>query len=82
MLPSARFETGHWLMRTPLYDRNAERRTVSLTLNADLVAKSAALGIDISDVAEAALIAAFETAESAQIRDDRTRALDGIFFGI
>jgi post-segregation antitoxin (ccd killing protein) len=65
-----------------LYDRNAERRTVSLTLNADLVAKSAALGIDISDVAEAALIAAFETAESAQIRDDRTRALDGIFFGI
>jgi post-segregation antitoxin (ccd killing protein) len=50
-----------------LYDHNAERRTVSVTLNADLVARLSAHGINISRVAEAALIAAFETAEKAAI---------------
>jgi len=55
-------------MRVPLYDRNAKRRTVSLTLNADLVARSRALGINISQVAEAALVQAFETAEKAAVR--------------
>lgn len=55
-------------MRTPLYDHNAKRKTVSVTLNADLVARSAGHGINISRVAEAALIAAFETAEKDKIR--------------
>jgi post-segregation antitoxin (ccd killing protein) len=54
-------------MRTPLYDHNAKRKTVSVTLNADLVARSTAHGINISRVAEAALIAAFEAAEKAAI---------------
>jgi len=40
-------------MRMPLYDHNAKRRTVSVPLNADLVAGSAAHGINISRVAEA-----------------------------
>jgi post-segregation antitoxin (ccd killing protein) len=57
-------------MRTPLYDHNAKRKTVSVTLNADLVARSAAHGINISRVAEAALIAAFETAEKEKIREE------------
>ncbi|WP_428493309.1 type II toxin-antitoxin system CcdA family antitoxin [Rhodopila sp.] len=57
-------------MWTTLYDHNAKRRTVSVTLNADLVARSAAHGINISRVAEAALVAAFEQAEKAKIREE------------
>ena len=57
-------------MRVPLYDHTARRKTVSVTLNADLVAKSAAHGINISRVAEAALAAAFEAAEKARIREE------------
>ena len=65
-------------MRIPLYDRAAKRKTVSVTLNADLVAKSAAHGINISQVAEAALIVAFETAEKAAIRAEIKAATDFI----
>jgi antitoxin CcdA len=57
-------------MRTPLYDTNARRKTVSVTLNADLVAKASALGINISRTAEAAIIKAFEEAEKARIREE------------
>ncbi len=57
-------------MRTPLYDVNARRKTVSITLNADLVAKASALGINISRTAEAAIIQAFEAAEKAKIREE------------
>ena len=55
-------------MRTPLYDHNAKRKTVSVTLDADPVARSAAHGINISRIDEAALITAFEAAEKAKIR--------------
>jgi len=57
-------------MRTRLYDHNAKRRTVSVTLNSDLVARSMERGINISRVAETALIAAFETAEKAAILEE------------
>jgi post-segregation antitoxin (ccd killing protein) len=57
-------------MRTPLYDHNARRKTVSVTLNSDLVARSMAHGINISRVAEAALIVAFEAAEKAAILEE------------
>ena len=57
-------------MRLPLYDHNALRKPVSVSLNEDLVARSEALGIDIAQVAEAALAAAFEAAEKEQIRKD------------
>ena len=66
-------------MRTPLYDVNARRKTVSITLNADLVAKASALGINISRTAEAAVIQAFEAAEKAKIREEireATRMVD------
>jgi post-segregation antitoxin (ccd killing protein) len=59
-----------------LYDHNAKRKTVSVTLNADLVARSAAHGINISRVAEAALIAAFETAEKAAILQEIKAAVE------
>lgn len=57
-------------MRVPLYDRRAKRKTVSVTLNADLGARSAAHRINISRVAETALVAAFEEAEKAKIREE------------
>ena len=66
-------------MRTPLYDVNARRKTVSITLNADLVAKASALGINISRTAEAAVIQAFEAAETRKDprRDPRSHADGG-----
>ena len=66
-------------MRTPLYDPNARRKTVSITLNADLVAKASALGINISRTAETAVIRAFEEAERAKIHEEireATRMVD------
>jgi len=66
-------------MRTPLYDPNARRKTVSITLNSDLIAKASAFGIDISRTAEAAVIAACEAAEKATIREEireATRMVD------
>jgi antitoxin CcdA len=62
-------------MRTPLYDVNARRKTVSITLNADLVAKASALGINISRTAEAAVVQAFEAAEKARIREEIREAV-------
>ena len=41
--------------RRPLYDLQARRKTVSVSLNADLVEKARAAGINISHTAEAAL---------------------------
>ena len=66
-------------MRRPLYDVTARRKTVSITLNADLVAKASALGINISRTAEAAIVEAFEAAEGAKIREEireATRIVD------
>jgi antitoxin CcdA len=62
-------------MCSPLYDVNARRKTVSITLNADLAAKASALGINISRTAEAAIIQAFETAEKAKIREEIREAV-------
>lgn len=61
-------------MRSPPYDRNAPKRTVSLTINSDLYAQAKSLGIKASQVAEEAL--AYEVARrkaealEAEIRRD------------
>lgn len=61
-------------MRNPPYDTVARKRTVSLTLNADLYAKAKGAGINLSKVAEAALAQALaqHLAEQAraEIRQD------------
>lgn len=57
-------------MRLPLYDKSAKRKTVSVTLNSDLVARSRGLGLNISQIAEAALIQAFEAAEKEQLKKE------------
>jgi post-segregation antitoxin (ccd killing protein) len=62
-------------MRTPLYDPNARRKTVSVTLNEDLAAKATAAGINISRTAETALAKALEEAEAARIRLDVQEAV-------
>lgn len=53
-------DTGHEWMRNPTYDHSARKRTVSLTLNSDLCAKAKVLGINMSEVAEAALAEALD----------------------
>lgn len=50
-------------MRRPLYDLQARRKTVSVSLNADLVEKARAAGINISRIAEGALATAFAAHE-------------------
>lgn len=60
-------------MRNPPYDAGARKRTVSLTLNADLYARAKASGINLSKVAEEALAQALaqRLAEQAKVDIDR-----------
>ena len=53
-------------MRKPVFRAEASKRTVSVTLNSDLYANAKSVGINISQVAEEALTAAYV---------DRRRAL-------
>jgi antitoxin CcdA len=55
-------------MRTPLFDPNARRKTVSITLNQDLAAKAAAAGLNISRLAEEAVARAYTDLEEKRIR--------------
>jgi antitoxin CcdA len=57
-------------MRRPPYDPAAKKRTVSLTLNSDLYAKAKAQGINMSQVAEAALVRALVASITEQARAD------------
>ena len=68
------YEAEGKLMRNPPFDAEARKRTVSLTLNADLYAKAKGAGINVSKVAEEALAQALRQhlAERAraEIRQD------------
>ena len=57
-------------MRTPLYDLGARKRTVSITLSADLYAKARAAGINLSKVAEEAVAQALAHGLAEQVRAD------------
>jgi post-segregation antitoxin (ccd killing protein) len=46
-------------VRTPDYDPNAPKQTVSLTLNSDLYARAKRLGLNASRIAEQALADAY-----------------------
>lgn len=61
-------------MRVPLYDPNARRKTVSITLNADLAAKATAAGINLSRTAEEAIAHAFSNLERERIRAELREA--------
>jgi post-segregation antitoxin (ccd killing protein) len=55
-------------MRKAAFDPSAKKRTVRLTLNADLYAKARALGINASQVVEAALAKELDARSSEKVR--------------
>ena len=57
-------------MRQPLFDPKAKKRTVSLTLNSDLYAKTKEAGINASQVAEAALAVALTSQRAGKARSE------------
>jgi post-segregation antitoxin (ccd killing protein) len=63
-------------MRSPLYDAGARKRTVSLTLNADLYAKAKDAGINLSKIAEEALAEALTRRLAEQAKADISRDLE------
>jgi post-segregation antitoxin (ccd killing protein) len=65
-------------MRNFLYDAGARKRTVSLTLNADLYAKAKDVGINLSKVAEEAFANALAQHLAEQVRADIRRDLGAL----
>lgn len=65
-------------MRNSLYHPGARKRTVSLTLNADLYAQAKALGINLSKVAEEALAQALAQRLAEQAKADIDRDLQAL----
>jgi antitoxin CcdA len=61
-------------MRDPLFDVQAPKQTVSVTLNSDLYAKAKRLGINVSQVSEKAVAEAYAKSRAealaAEIRND------------
>ena len=54
-------------MRSQLFNPDARRKTVSITLNGELVAKATAAGINISRTAEEALARAYAALEHERV---------------
>ena len=54
-------------MPAPDYDPDAPKRTVSLTLNADLYARATRLGLNVSRIAEQAVADAYARERAAAI---------------
>lgn len=63
-------------MRAALYDRDARKRTVSLTVNSDLYDKAKAAGLNASQVAEEALALALAQATAAAVKIEIRQDLD------
>ncbi len=57
-------------MWTSLYDLAARRKTISITVNGDLVAKASAAGINLSRTAEEAIAKAFTDLERKLIAEE------------
>lgn len=63
-------------MRMPLYNVEATKRPVNLTLNSDLVARARAEGLNLSALAEEAVAAALTRIEAARFAAEIARACD------
>lgn len=63
-------------MRRPLYDTAAPRRTTSLTLNGDLLAKAKGEGINLSAVAERAIAAELAERTRERLREELRRGAE------
>lgn len=62
-------------MRPPAYDTKAPKQTVSLTINADLYARTRRLGINASQVAEEALAHEVARLNAEKLREEVRRDL-------
>ena len=65
-------------MQSTLFDARARKRTVSLTVNSDLYAKTRAAGINASAVAEEALAQALRAKQAEVLRDEIRRDRDAL----
>lgn len=65
-------------MRTPDYDPNAPKQTVSLTLNSDLYARAKRLGLNASRIAEQALAEAYARERAAAIAAEVRLELEAV----
>jgi antitoxin CcdA len=65
-------------MPSALFDPGARKRTVSLTINSDLYARSKAAGINASRVAETALTEALWEAQRAVLRREIAQDRDAL----
>ena len=63
-------------MRAPSYDTKAIKQTVSLTLNSDLYAQAKQLGINVSQVAEEALIEQVARRKAEQVQAEIEQDLE------
>lgn len=61
-------------MHYPLFNPDSRRKTVSITLNGELVAKATEAGINISHTAEEALAHAYAAIERERVRQDLREA--------
>ena len=65
-------------MRPSLYDAATRKRTVSITLNADLYGKAKGAGINLSKVAEEALAQALAQRLAEQVRAEIRRDIGAL----
>ncbi len=63
-------------MRAPSYDTKAAKQTVSLTLNSDLYAQAKQLGINVSQIAEEALIQQVARRKAEQVQAEIEQDLE------
>jgi antitoxin CcdA len=63
-------------MRSPPYDVKVAKQTVSLTINSDLIAQAKRLGINASQVAEAALAEEVARRKAEQLAAEIRQDLD------
>ncbi len=63
-------------MSAPMYDQRARKRTVSVTLNSDLYGQARAAGINVSRVAEDALLTALRVRRAEALRDEIRRDME------
>ena len=62
-------------MRKPLFDPQARKKTVSLTINGDLCDKARAEGLNLSEIAEGAIREQFVARVGARIQAEIDRDL-------
>lgn len=61
-------------MRMALYDVSAGKRPVNLTINSDLIEKAREAGLNLSALAEEAMVAALTRMERARWKEEIHRA--------